>query len=68
VALEVNPNVCYRESKVDITIQPRYLFSPEAYDNPVFGRSNVTTLLDVQSYTIRGRPSNDDVEQPLNLG
>jgi hypothetical protein len=47
VPFEVDPDARNGESEVDVTIQPRYLLSPEAHDGIVFRRSEVTTLFDV---------------------
>jgi hypothetical protein len=67
VPFEVDPDAYNGESEVDITIQPGYLLSPEVRNSIIIGRSEVTTLFDVQSHPVGGRPSNDDVEQPLDL-
>ena len=64
---EVDPDAYNGESEVDVTIQPRHLLSPEAYDSIVFRRSEVTTLFDIQSHLVGGRLSDDNVEQPLDL-
>jgi hypothetical protein len=49
VAFEVDSNTRDGESEVCIPIQPRHLFSPEAYDHSVVAGSEVTTLLHIQS-------------------
>jgi hypothetical protein len=67
VPFEVDPDVRNGESEVDITIQPGHPLSPEAHDGIIVGGSEVTTLFDVQSYAVRGRLPDDDVEQPLDL-
>ena len=68
MSFEVNPDAYNRESEVDVTIQPGYLLSPEAHDSTIIRRSEVTTLFDVQGHPVGGRLSDDDVEQPLDLG
>ena len=59
---EVDPDARNGESEVDVTIQPGHLLSPKAYDSIVFGRSEVTTLFDIQSHPVGGGPSDDNVE------
>jgi hypothetical protein len=47
VPFEVDPDAYNGESEVDITIQPRYLLSPEVHNSIFIGRSEVTTLFNV---------------------
>jgi hypothetical protein len=68
VPFEVDPDARDKESEVDVTIQPGYLLSPEAHDSTIIRRSEVTTLFNVQGHPVGGRPSDDDVEQPLDIG